>query len=265
MRRKRKPFVTRCDRTENVWLALHRWYHTHLGRRVEEQEKAILDEELSDLFGYYLLHVGCSQQVEYLKNSRVSRHMVMNVCGDAPQTNTGCFNGKPEYMPVRSDSLDVIILPHILEFSEYPHEVLREVDRTVVPEGHVVILGFNPFSIWTLWRWVAGWRRTLPWCGNFIRINRVRDWLSLLGFEVISTRYYFYRPPIQGEKALQRMRFIERLGRRLWPILGGGYVLVARKDVMTLTPIRPRWQPNRKIVTTGLVEPMSPPRKTISE
>ncbi|MCG6885845.1 MAG: class I SAM-dependent methyltransferase [Proteobacteria bacterium] len=265
MKKKRNPFVNRCTVTENVWHGLRQWYRSHLGRRVEQQEKALLDELLSDLFGYYLLHVGNSEQMAYLRNSRVRHRMVMDICGGASQDENEYFCGEPHAIPVRSDSIDVMVLPHILEFSDYPHEVLREVDRTLVPEGHVVILGFNPNSLWNLWRWGAGWRGNMPWCGHFIRVSRIRDWLSLLGFDVVATRYYFYRPPVQGEGILRRLRFIERIGRRVWPILGGGYVLVARKEVITLTPIRPRWEPKRKIVAAGLAEPMSPPRKTISE
>lgn len=261
MRKKRKPFVNRCTNTENVWHGLHLWYRTHLGRLLEKQEKALLDEALSDLFGYHLLHVGSPEQIGYLRNSRVRHRMVMDVCGGAEWSDKEHFCGESQAMPIRSDSIDVIVLPHILEFSEYPHEVLREVDRTLVPEGHVVILGFNPASIWNLWRWGAGWRGRLPWCGHFIRISRIRDWLTLLGFDVIATHHYFYRPPLQSDGFLRRLRFLERIGRRIWPILGGGYVLVARKEVMTLTPIRPRWEPKRKIVSTGLAEPMSPPTK----
>lgn len=265
MRKKRNPFVNRCDAAGNVWQGLRRWYSTILGRRLEKQEQALLDEVLCDLFGYHLLHVGHPGQMGYLRNSRVRHRMVMDVCGEAGGEGNAYFCGAPHALPVRGDSLDVIVLPHILEFSEHPHEVLREVDRTLVPEGHVVILGFNPASIWNLWRRGAGWRGRLPWCGHFIRISRLRDWLSLLGFEVVATRYYFYRPPLQNEGLLRRLRFIERVGRRLWPILGGGYVLVARKEVMTLTPIRPRWQPRRKIAAAGLAEPMSPPRNSVPE
>jgi SAM-dependent methyltransferase len=166
---------------------------------------------------------------------------------------------------VSSDSLDVLMLPHILEFSEQPHDVLREVERTLVPEGHAVVLGFNPLSLWTLWRWLVGWRGKLPWCGHFITTTRMKDWLSLLGFDVMETQYYFFRPPCQQETILRKLRFLERFGQRFWPIFGGGYVMLARKRVTTLTPIRPRWQPRRKLVTAGLVEPMSPQRKTNME
>jgi SAM-dependent methyltransferase len=265
MRKKQSRPFTRCGKHANVWQMLGQWYQTHLGIRIEASEKEVLHEVLSNLFGYQLLHVGSVEQVEFLANSRISHRMVMDICNNNAASTKSCFYGQPQAMPVNSDSLDVLVLPHILEFSEQPHNVLREVERTLVPEGHAVVLGFNPLSLWSLWRWLNGWRGKLPWCGHFITTTRMKDWLSLLGFDVIETQYYFFRPPCQQETILRKLRFLERFGQRFWPIFGGGYVMLARKRVTTLTPIRPRWQPRRKLVTAGLVEPMSPQRKTNME
>jgi SAM-dependent methyltransferase len=265
MRTKQPRSFTRCGKHANVWQMLGQWYQTQLGSKVEATEKELVHMLLSNLFGYQLLHVGSVEQVEFLANSRISHRMVMDICHNTPTSTNSCFYGQPQAMPVCTDSLDVVLLPHILEFSEQPHNVLREVERTLVPEGHVVILGFNPFSLWSLWRWLIGWRGRIPWCGHFITTTRIKDWLSLLGFDVIERRYYFFRPPFQQQTVLRKLLFLERFGQRFWPILGGGYVMLARKRVTTLTPIRPRWQPRRKLVTTGLVEPMTPQRKTKME
>ena len=265
MGKKAQRKFTRCGDQLNAWRALSQWDQTQLGQKVEAREKDLLHQVLSNLFGYHILHMGSIEQLEFLANSRVSRRIMMDVCDSAKDATTGCFRGKPHAMPVCTDSLDVVVLPHILEFSEHPHEVLREVERTVVPEGHVVVLGFNPISLWALWRWLIGWRGTVPWCGHFISATRMRDWLSLLGFEVLDTRYYFFRPPFQQDTLLTKLRFLETVGQRIWPILGGGYVILARKHVSTLTPIKPRWRSNRKLVTPGLVEPMSPHRRNKME
>jgi len=265
MRKKQPRTFTRCGRHANVWQVLGQWYQTHLGSRVEAAEQELLDGVLNNLFGYQLLHVGSIEQAAYHANSRIRHRTVMDICETTPASTTHCFYGQPQAIPVVTDTLDVVLLPHILEFSEQPHSVLREVERTLVPEGHAVILGFNPLSVWSLWRWLIGWRGKIPWCGHFISTTRMKDWLSLLGFDVVETHYYFFRPPVQQETVLRKLHFLEQMGRRIWPILGGGYVMLARKRVTTLTPIRPRWQPRRKLVTTGLVEPMSPHRKTKME
>jgi SAM-dependent methyltransferase len=158
-----------------------------------------------------------------------------------------------ERLAVATDSLDVVLLSHVLEFSEQPHEVLREVDRILIPEGHVIVVGFNPWSLWGLWRLVLGWRKKAPWCGKFINAVRLRDWLQLLGFDVVQTKGYFYRPPIGRRRVLDKLTFLERLGTRCWPFFSGGYYILAKKRVSTLTPIRPRWRPRR----SGLVTPIA--------
>jgi hypothetical protein len=143
-----------------------------------------------------------------------------------------------------------------LEFSSTPHQVLREVERVLIAEGHVVILGFNPLSLWNLFRLFLFWKKQAPWHASFLTASRVMDWLVLLGFDVVQRQGYFYRPPFQNANIMNKMGFLERFGQRLWPNLGAGYVLVARKRVETLTPIRPRWRSTRKVVTNGL-EPMN--------
>ena len=47
---------------------------------------------------------------------------------------------------------------------------------------------------------------------------------------------------------MRHLNFLERSGGRWWPIFGAAYVLVARKRVSTLTPIRPRWRAGTRLV-----------------
>jgi len=255
--------TNRCDAAPTVWHELFDWFDTRVGVQLAKTEKTVLDAILPDLFGYYLVALAHPLQADKVAASRVSRRMVMNICAQdyMPPLKPSGFQGEVHRLPLLADSVDVLVLPHILEFSRYPHEVLRETERVLIAEGHVVILGFNPFSFWLLWRLALGWRGMAPWCGAFRSANRVRDWLALLGFDVVATRYYFFRPPLQNSSILRKLGFLEKLGQRLWPIFGGGYAIVAKKRVVTLTPIRPRWTTRKRLVTTGLVEPMNPHHK----
>jgi SAM-dependent methyltransferase len=253
-------FFHRCSHSDKVWDELEKWYDGDLGRLIAEHEQLQLDQELGNLFGYHLLQVGCPGSQNLLRSSRVRHRMRMHInpTGESRQRSDKQFCATPAALPFLPDTLDVVVLSHILEFSDDPHGVLREVERTLIPEGHVVILGFNPISLWSFWRLLLGWKGAIPWCGHYLTITRLKDWLALLDFEVVQTRHYFYRPPFKHSRILQRLRFLERVGRRLWPILGGGYLMVARKRVVTLTPIRPRWKSRRRIAVDGLVEPMTP-------
>jgi len=166
------------------------------------------------------------------------------------------FQGIPTHLPIQTDSIDVVVLPHTLEFSLTPHDVLREVDRVLVPEGHLLMLVFNPRSAWMLWRWALGWRKQMPWCGRFMSTTRIKDWMALLGFDVMAVHGYFYRPPLQGDSIMKRLDLWEKMGKRAWPILGAANLIIAKKRVTTITPIRPRWRTQRQSVgAPGLVEP----------
>lgn len=248
-----KPFHG-CEDQPRLQEALELWFSSGIGQQFAEQEKQQLNEVLPDMFGYYLLQVGTLGDIDLLSSSRVSHCHVMSLQAGS----SGAFQAESWSLPIKTDSIDVVILPHTLDFARYPHEVLREVERVLIPEGHVVITGFNPLSLWQLWRWVMGWRKQPPWCGHFFTQFRLRDWLALLGFDISRKRYFFYRPPLNNPGFMERLGFMEKLGEKLWPITGAGYVLVARKRVFTLTPIRQKWQARKQVVSSGLAESCVP-------
>ena len=175
------------------------WKHcSPVGQRLLETEDKLLRQTLANLFGYYLIQSGSVAQNGWLADSRVSRCMVMDFAGEGQESADGRFYGRPETLPVQSDSVDILVFPHTLEFSQNPHEVLREAERVLIPEGHLVLLTFNPWSNWNLWRYlVRWWGHRPPWCSRFYGSTRIKDWLALLGFDVVQTKGYFFRPPIQ--------------------------------------------------------------------
>ena len=255
----RKARFNRCGDFVTTWSKLQDWYQTPLGKMLADKEMAMLEQALTDLFGYYLLQIGRLNGENWLATSRVSTCEVMDFQPANPAMTTKAFQGLPNALPIQSDSHDVVVLPHVLEFSQHPHAILREAERILIPEGHLVMLVFNPWSLWSLWR--MGWRSRVPWCGRFIGTSRLKDWMELLGFDVTIMQGYFFRPPIQRTGFMQRLGAWERLGQRLWPILGASQLIVARKRVITMTPIRQSWRSRAKIVSPGLVEPFQNKRK----
>lgn len=238
--------------SDNASLAqLNDWFRTPLGQALELAEIAAIREALGTLFGFHLLVVAPPWQGSPIDASRISHRMIM----PAVWSPRASLVGSPECLPIAADTLDLMILPHTLEFVGNPHEVLREVDRCLVPEGQVLIQGFNPFGLWGLWRVLYGWRRRLPWTGRFISPSRLRDWLALLGFDTLACRPLFFRPPSQSLASVQSLQLLDRLAGRGWPVPGAGYQLLARKRVVGMTPVRPRWRPRRSLLAGGLIEP----------
>lgn len=160
----------------------------------------------------------------------------------------------PEQLPFEAKSVGLVILPHVLEFSDYPHQILREIERILVPEGNLVLLGFNPLSLWGV---VSLFRRDrMPWNGRFSTLGRVRDWLALLNFEPTAGRMLYYKPPVQSERVRSRLDFLERAGDRWWPLGAAVYVVVARKREIGVTPLLPQWKRERRL-NPGLVKPVA--------
>ena len=255
-RTKQEKHFNQCDELVQAWPQLQAWYRTDLGQLLATREAMLLAETLPNLFGYHLLQVGRLSQEDWLLSSRVSHCAVMDFQTPQGIDDERRLFGLPDQLPIQADSMDVLVLPHTLEFSKRPHAVLREAERVLIPEGYVLILVFNPRSLWLLWRWLFGWRRKVPWCGHFLSSTRMRDWMELLGFDIVSIQGYCYRPPLKNRTLMQRFHFMERLGQRIWPMLGAGNLIVARKRVVTMTPIRPRWRPRReRVAAAGLVEP----------
>jgi SAM-dependent methyltransferase len=255
---KRELTWAKCERYSQSQQQLRQWYQRQPGSWLQKDEESMLEGVIADLFGYHILQIGVPSDTDSLQVSRIPHRVAMDVDfvglqqkQDKQQKPLDKLIAEPEYVPVSSDSVDVLILWHTLEFCINPHEVLRETERVLIPEGHVVILGFNPLGPWMLWRMALGWRRRAPWCGRFVGISRLKDWLQLLGFEITESRHYFFRPPLRHAKLMNKLKFLDKFGKRLWPIFGGAYMLVAKKRVATLTPIKPRWRPRRSRMVTA--------------
>jgi SAM-dependent methyltransferase len=233
------------------------WYASQLGRALLAAEREALDAVLPDLFGYYLVQVGLPCEDYLLGASLIRRQVVIgDTAAAVGDERVACMRARPSQLPLRNDSVDVVLLPHTLDFEHAAHDVLREAERVLVPEGHLVILGFNPWSLWGLRR-VFTWRRRRmpPWSGSFRGSARIRDWLALLGFDVVLVRSCFFRPPMRNAGLMRRLQWLEAQGARRWPYFGGTYIIVARKRVATLTPIKPRWRPRRSLVGAGAIKP----------
>jgi len=214
---------------------LHDWFDTPLGSYLLEKEQAYLDDVTPDIFGFHALQLGMPQ-VDLLRESRIAHRL--RVAGfDHPDLFAKCHE-----LPVATQSIDLVLLPHVLEFAEEPHAVLREVDRVMMPEGRLVLLGFNPWSLWGLRSALGPSRDECPWNGRFLSLLRVKDWLALLGFEVSAGRLVAYAPPINSPRALRRFGFMEPAGDRWWAVGGAVYMLQAIKRVRGMRLLTPAWQ-----------------------
>jgi SAM-dependent methyltransferase len=237
------------------------WLHSPVGRRVYSLERKYVAEALSHVFGWQLLQIGewgnSSDAEGLLAESRTQQKSLiarqLEGAKAAPADGkTSRIVSRIDALSIASDSVDAVLLPHTLETETDPHTVLREVQRILMGDGQLIVLGFRPLSSWGLRHLVAR-RGFPPGAERLLSEWRVRDWLKLLGFEIVDARRFLFTGP-WGKAEPRSQRFFEIVGSRAWPFLAGAYMLKARKRVYSVTPIRLRWR-TRTGVVGGLVEP----------
>ena len=230
--------------------SLRNWYQRPLGRLLAEVELSALENELPTLFGYHLLVLDPPWEDCRLNDSRIPHHIIQSV---EPMTQAQAgLGGHTEDWPIMSDSIDAIVLPHTLEITSDPHQVLREADRSLIPDGHLVILGFNPRSAWGIRRVLTRKRRQMPWDTQFLSMHRIQDWLRLLGFDTLHCHYLFQRPPLQNQRLLEKLRLTAPLGGYGHKYLSASYILVARKRTMVMTPLKDGRLQRRRLFPVGI-------------
>ncbi len=233
--------------------ALVDWYRREPGSFAATAEQHLLGNVLPDLFGFHIVQLGCHHVDDLLRPSRIS-HKVRVVLGgqaEAP-VHLRCTE---DALPLAASTIDVLVLPHVLEFADDPRRVLREAERVLIGEGHIVVLGFNPWSWYGLRSLLQRWQGRAPWSGHFIAANRLKDWLQLLGFDIVALERAGFRPPMRSQRLNRASAFLERLGAYLWPALGNLYVVVGKKRVEGVTPLRASWRQRRRLLAGGMVEP----------
>jgi len=216
------------------WSSWEKWLQSPPGRYVLRWEQKCFDQIVADVFGFHAVQIGLPQ-MNALSENRMPLHALLVHTNDnresASRFRWHPIEGNATELPFANESIDLIVLPHVLEFASDPHQILREVDRVLRPEGRLVISGFNPASLWGARQYLSRLigNPYLPRDGQFISLIRVKDWLQLLNYSLDRGHFGCYKLPLQGEASMTRMDFLEPMGNRWWPIFGAVFLVSAIK------------------------------------
>ncbi|GAA4014466.1 class I SAM-dependent methyltransferase [Actimicrobium antarcticum] len=242
--------------SEKTIIALGSWLDSEAGTYVRAWEQQCLDRLTADIFGFNAMQIGLPQMNALGANRMPNKWLADTHIDSASEwiPSVAIAHDLGE-LPFASKSLDLVVLPHVLEFSREPHQVLREVERVLRPEGHLIICGFNPASLWGV-RQMAGrlvGSAFLPLDGEFIGMPRLKDWLKLLSMEVDHGHFGCYAPACKTTQWLERFSFLEKISAQCWPYLGAVYIVHAIKRVKGVRLIGPAWREQKAGVTQGVV------------
>jgi SAM-dependent methyltransferase len=225
------------------------WLQTPIGNALLRHEIRVVEEALDGVFGEHCLQLGLwGENRTFTRFTRTQRCLLI----DESRFGEPSAIGRLHELPVDSDSIDAILMPHTLDYSDRPHAILREVDRVLRRDGRLIILGFKPGGLWGLRRLIPG-AGMPPGADHLISERRLKDWLQLLDMRIQTSLRYFFRWPLPGNKAGGSGPWEQR-GQAWWPELAACYMLSAQKRVSALTPVRPLWRRKPKVVA-GLAEP----------
>lgn len=231
---------------------LQQWQSGGLGRALIQAEAQLLSTTFDDVFGLELLQLGAwGVGRELLAPARIRRQSVVADASQGP--SRGDMVASLAHLPISNATVDAVLLPHTLELAADPYAVLREADRVLGAEGQLIVLGFRPSGLWGL-RAAASQAGFPPGLQRTLSASRVRDWLGLLSYEILTVRPYLFRTPrpLRGSVEAAIPGILRRGWLYPWP--AAAYLIKARKRVYTLTPIRPRLR-ERPRVFGGFAEP----------
>ncbi|TEA73672.1 methyltransferase domain-containing protein [Pollutimonas harenae] len=227
-------------------LELAEWLETPPGQYVRGWEQKQIDAMVCNAFGYHAIQIGLPHW-DLLQANRIPFKGRTRVLFERAAEQGAAVVADPESLPFDTQSIDLLILPHVLECSSNSHQILREAERVLVPEGRIVISGFNPWSLWGVSDRIPGLDPLLPIPAHLqVSLPRLKDWFKLLSFDLDRGRFGCYAPPCSEQVWLDRWAFMEKAGDRWWPICGAVYVVSAVKRVAGMRLVGPSWKKRAK-------------------
>lgn len=210
------------------------WDDLPMGQWLACQIQARLDAWCPQIYGYHLLKLGALSGSFNCFSSPIQHQITAT-----PETGIGGIFVDPTQLPFQENCINACILTQCLDFAVDPHQVLREIERVLTADGYLILSGYNPLSLCGLVK-VCGLKRNVaPWSARMFTPARIKDWLELLGFEIIQDDRFAFTTFL-GKKPMTW--WSESLGQMYIPSFSSAYLIVARKRRIPISPIQNWWK-----------------------
>jgi len=243
--------------------AMELWFQHLPGSMLIDIETNHLSKWLASIVGEHLLQIGGPSDMQLVKSAHVAHKTYLSTQFSTSSHSAGIQTNLEE-LPILPNSIDVVVLAHLLEFSDSPLHLLQEIYHVLAPGGQVIILAFNPFSLWGLSRFSRG-KRGFPWSGNFYSSWKIKRWLRKIGYSIIASKSLCFRPTVHDAHQCKRLRYMESLGQYCFPGFGAATFIVAQKKEIAMTPVKAKWWERKVKVRNGYAEPTTRIREKIND
>ncbi len=236
---------------------IYKWFKTPPGQYLLNWEHNQFNIVITNIFGYQAWQIGFGEH-SFLDSNKIPFKGCLGTEFPLPEIIKRWqvyVVSELENMPFKSQSLDLLVLPHIFEWSNDPYAVLCEAWRSLVPGGRLIISGFNPWSLWGLYNCIScilNLENSLPI--KQISFRKLKNWLELLSFNIDSKYFGCYIPFCLTEKWIKRWYLFESVGSRLWYWGGAIYIISAIKHITNTSLITPIYKSKHKIYKEPLLQ-----------
>lgn len=237
-----------CNDFGNGRVEFCEWYTTPLGQALLNMEAKFISRFVGISYRQLILQVGSLGWEDRFLDQDLFNNIIVLDRAMCCHENTQIIWANVTEIPVSSETIDFVILPHTLEFEKDQHQVLREITRVLKPEGRLLILGFNPWSFYHMRHFMPIVRNKMPWCGNFISRQRILDWLRLLNFEIETTARFHTRSSVIS---------IDKFSKSHFSMTSFSYAVKAIKRRYTLIPLEPAKNSRRKLIAAQAVDTLT--------
>ena len=236
-RRKKKVSSSLSERLAK----LQTWLQTDAGTVLLDSQRLLLEREINTIFGYHAGQFSVLPEIDLLATSPVRRKFILTPQALNDYAGTQLV-ADPYFWPVAQGSLDMVLLHHTLDVVHSPHRLLSEAANTIIPNGKLIIIGFNPASLSGALRWLIPTHRKMLSDVSYISPIRMRDWLKLLNFHIERVHFGGYLYPLSSMMKGLRGEILEQRCNHWQLPLGGFYMIVATRDIPGITPIIRPWR-----------------------
>ena len=226
------------------------WYLHPPGSSILSWENEEATRFLKTVRGKYLIQMGGEITLAHSAGSPILYHIRLT---SEPTDNLLSIQMDWQKLPLLTESIDVFVLVHVLEFINYPVKLIQEIFRALKPTGRLFIFGFNPWSLWGL-RKLFSVKQEVPWNGKFWSCEQVKRWLISSKYSIAFSKTFCYGF-LRKNKLNRQLHLINQIiGQVCFPTAGGIYLLAAKKEVCAPLHRRILWKKDL-VIPQSVIKP----------